>query len=107
MSITFEISCSSMQEFEALESEGAPRVNMSNSNALFFMEFVLGINPDYSGVIDPADFIDKAHAIHAKASRLDDSVMHGFRDNYWRDRAEAFLDVCVAARNLSRKVQFC
>lgn len=102
MSIYFEIQANSNDEFKALEAEGAPYFNMSNSNGLHFQRVVLGIEPDYSGTLDPCDLLEREAELLSNAERED-----GFFDSYWRDRTLNLLEVARAARALDRQITFC
>ena len=102
MSIYFEIQANSAEEFEALQSEGAPYFNMSNTNGWRFQQVVLDVEPDYSGTLDPQDIIDREAELISNAERED-----GFFDTYWKDRTIALLEVARAARALDRQIVFC
>lgn len=102
MSIYFEIQTNSAEEFQALESEGAPCMNMANSNGLMFLESILGVVPDYSGTLDAAFHSADADGIMERAARMDRINL----TDYWSTRAEAFLEIAKAAAGLQRNIVF-
>lgn len=104
MSITFEIQSNSIEEFTALESEGAPWFNMSNTNAMQFQRVVLGIEADYSGTLDPQEIINREEELVANAI-YNDIITNGY--SYWQDRTENLLEVARAALALGRNIRFC
>lgn len=101
MSIYFSIQCNNTAEWEALESEGAPWMNLSNSNGWTFQQDILGIEPDYCGNLDPQWIIDNASAMLDRAIRKD-----SWGDNYWHQRTDCLVKIAVAAKALGRGIVF-
>lgn len=104
MSITFEIQANSIEEFKALESEGAPYFNMSNSNAFVFQNNILGIEADYCGTLDPVVILEKEEELRANA-RYQDIISNGY--SYWQDRVTNLIEVARVARSLDKQISFC
>lgn len=104
MSIYFYIQCNTAAEFDALESEGAPQMNLSNSNGWTFQKDILGIEPDYCGQLDPQSIIDDQEIILNRAK--DKDLTDWTHDLYWYKRTTALIEIAVAARGLGRDIVF-
>ena len=102
MSIYFEIQTNSAEEFQTLESEGAPWMNMANGNGLMFLELILGVVPDYSGTLDASFHLADTDGIMQRAASIDRMQL----TDYWRTYAGAFLEIAKAAAGLQRNIVF-
>lgn len=91
MSITFCIESRSEREERALESEGAPVLNVHNAGGFILLDR-LGYELDHYGTVDAADLI----------ARIDAAAP--VSDDYLAARLPRLRAVAVAARNLDRLV---
>ena len=93
MSVTFNIASNSPDEFNALESEGAPWQNLSNSNWGRIMR-LLGMTPDWCGRASATEWAEAAEWTLNTISL----------DEYEEMRVRGLLDVAQAAARLGRDV---
>lgn len=92
MSITFCIESRSEREDRALESEGAPVLNVHNAGGFSLLDR-LGYELDHYGTVDAADLIARI-----------DAAAPTVTDDYLAARLPRLRAVAVAARNLDRLV---
>lgn len=105
MSITFHIAATTIEEYEQLESEGAPSLNMANGNAFAFMRGVLGWpDPDYSGSFDPDEFLTTDEDLLEIARSLDAENPNHNGSDYYERKTQAFNEVVLAASRIGRNV---
>lgn len=95
MSVTFEIAANSVEEFRALESEGAPYINMSNAN-WHRIAGLLGITDAPSGRGMAAEWAEACERVLASGI--------GLYEEYDRYRVEGLAEVAQAAGRLGRDV---
>lgn len=94
MSITFMVHAETREEFDALESEGAPSCNFSNTNAFVLFDVMRIEDFDYCGTMDADELIG---AIETALTYCGDQHIR---------RLEALLEVARAADRLGREVSW-
>jgi hypothetical protein len=106
MSIYFSIQYDSAAEYDALDSEGAPWMNMSNGNGILFQQNVLCIESDYCGILDPDEIIAGADTLMLRAGNLDLLDFRNSPSGYWYSKTQALIEIARAAKALDRKIVF-
>ena len=115
MSVYFHIAAESVEEFEALESEGAPEVNCSNGAGMLIAEWLTG-EPHaevYAGSLDPAEVLGAFPAVihiamewdadHEPKVRLGENGAE-WNYLYMTQKVEGVREVLEAAQRIGRKV---
>lgn len=118
MSIYFTISTNSIEEAEALESEGAPWVNMGNGAGQLVASWFYGEPVDvdkYAGTLEPAEALERSDEALTQARHMD--ILDGPKwvltpdggewEPYFTRKVERVIEVLRAAQALGRTVTYC
>ena len=113
MSVYFNIQANSPEEYEALESEGAPWCNVSNSVGQIIVGWLTGEKvEDYAGSLNPEEVLDNIPVARKFAAEYDlaDGPKWVLTEdggkwaNAWENRVNSIQVVLIAAQRLGRNV---
>lgn len=107
MGINISVHASTAQEFFALESEGAPQLNITSGNTAKLLSY-FGLEYDqehHCGSIDPHHILDRAHEARDNAWRWDNDLMNPYM-TYDLKRVDALIEIAEVARNLRRDISY-